>query len=82
MCQQAEAIEWAWDILTRVYALPPDRLYATYFGGDEAMNLPADTEARDFWLQFLPADRVLPFDKKANFWEVCTLSAACAYVFA
>lgn len=65
-----EAIEWAWDILTRVYALPPDRLYATYFGGDEAMGLPADNEARDFWLQFMPAERVLPFDRKDNFWEV------------
>ncbi|KAG5191133.1 alanyl-tRNA synthetase mitochondrial precursor [Tribonema minus] len=65
-----EAIEWAWDILTRVYALPPDRLYATYFGGDEAMGLPADNEARDFWLKVLPADRILPFDRKANFWEM------------
>lgn len=65
-----EAIEWAWDILTRVYGLPKDRLYASYFGGDELMGLPADTEARDLWLQFLPANRVLPFDKKANFWEM------------
>jgi alanyl-tRNA synthetase len=71
-----EAIEWAWDILTRVYALPPDRLYATYFGGDESMGLPADTEARDFWLRYLPQERVLPFDRKDNFWEVrCTLSS-------
>lgn len=33
-------------------------------------GLPADTEARDQWLQFLPESRVLPFDRKANFWEV------------
>ena len=35
----------------QVYKLPSDRLYATYFGGDEAQGLPVDTEARDIWLQ-------------------------------
>ena len=56
--------------LTEVYALPPERLYVTYFGGDAALGVAADEEARDFWLQFLPPDRVLPFGKKDNFWEV------------
>lgn len=55
---------------TEVYALPPDRLYASYFGGDEALGMAADEEARDLWLQFLPPERVLPFGKKENFWEV------------
>lgn len=53
-----------------MYALPPDRLYASYFGGDEALGMAADEEARDLWLQFLPPERVLPFGKKENFWEV------------
>ena len=66
-----EAITWAWEILTKVYELPPDRLYVTYFGGDEPMGVPPDTEARDIWLRFLPAERVLPFGRKENFWEVC-----------
>ena len=65
-----EAIAWAYDILVNTYGLPVERLYASYFGGDEAMGLPCDTEARDLWLQYLPAERVLPFDKKANFWEM------------
>ena len=65
-----ESIEWAYDILVNRYKLNPDRLYASYFGGDEALGLPCDTEARDLWLQFLPPERVLPFDKKANFWEM------------
>ncbi|KAG8644196.1 hypothetical protein MANES_11G108600v8 [Manihot esculenta] len=65
-----EAIEWAWELLTKVYKLPADRLYATYFGGDEKAGLAPDTEARDIWLQFLPPGRVLPFGCKDNFWEM------------
>lgn len=65
-----EAINWAYDILVNVYKLDPNRIYASYFGGDEAVGLPCDTEARDYWLQYLPSERVLPFDKKANFWEM------------
>ena len=65
-----EAIEWAWELLTKVFALDPERLYATYFGGDESQGLPADDEAREIWLRFLPESRVLPFGCKDNFWEM------------
>lgn len=65
-----EAIEWAWELLTKVYRLPADRLYATYFGGDEKAGLAPDNEARDIWLKFLPASRVLPFGCEDNFWEM------------
>ncbi|KAB5556646.1 hypothetical protein DKX38_007555 [Salix brachista] len=65
-----EAIEWAWELLTKVYKLPVDRIYATYFGGDEKAGLSPDNEARDIWLQFLPPGRVLPFGCKDNFWEM------------
>ena len=44
-----EAIGWAWELLTVVYALDPSRLYATYFGGDASQGLDVDTEARDIW---------------------------------
>lgn len=67
-----DAIGWGWELLTGVYGLPAERLYVTYFGGDEAMGVPPDNEARDFWLQVLPPERVLPFGKKENFWEVRT----------
>lgn len=63
-----KAIDLAWKCLTEVYQLDPNRLYATYFGGDE--QTPCDTEARDIWLKYLPEDRVLPFDAKDNFWEM------------
>ncbi len=62
------AIEMAWKCLTEEYKLDTTRLYATYFGGDE--STPADLEARDIWLKYLPAERVLPFDAKDNFWEM------------
>ncbi len=44
-----EAITWAWELLTQVYGLQPERLYATYFGGDASQGLPADEEAREIW---------------------------------
>lgn len=65
-----EAINWAWELLTEVYELPKERLYATVFGGDKADNLAADDEARSFWLNFLPTERILDGSKKDNFWEM------------
>jgi alanyl-tRNA synthetase len=62
------AIDMAWECLTQEFGLDPDRLYATYFSGDDGS--PEDTEARDFWLKYLPPSRVLPFDAKDNFWEM------------
>lgn len=65
-----EAITWAWELLTEVYTLPKENLYATYFGGDPSQGLPADEEARAIWLRYLPENRVLPFGCKDNFWEM------------
>ncbi|GLC41498.1 hypothetical protein PLESTB_001005000 [Pleodorina starrii] len=65
-----EAISWAWELLTKWYNLPPERLYATYFRGDPSQGLPADDEAREIWLRFLPESRVLPYGNKENFWEM------------
>ena len=53
-----------------MYGLDPDRFYATYFEGDEGLGLAPDEEARQFWLQYLPAERVLPGNKEDNFWEM------------
>eukprot|EP00672_Neobodo_designis_P028805 CAMPEP_0174832550 /NCGR_PEP_ID=MMETSP1114-20130205/3734_1 /TAXON_ID=312471 /ORGANISM="Neobodo designis, Strain CCAP 1951/1" /LENGTH=954 /DNA_ID=CAMNT_0016066411 /DNA_START=92 /DNA_END=2956 /DNA_ORIENTATION=- len=65
---KADAIKWTWELLTEVYGLPKDRLYATYFEGTD--DVPMDTEARDLWLQFLPAERVIKGNAKDNFWEM------------
>ena len=66
-----EAIEMAWDLLTIVFKLPKERLFITYFGGCEKLNLPADLEAKKLWLEVgVPESQVLPFDMKDNFWEM------------
>ncbi len=65
-----EAIAWAWELLTEVYKIPKDRLYVSIFEGDEKDGLPMDTEAQDYWKEFIAEDRILPFDKKDNFWEM------------
>ncbi|VUZ54781.1 unnamed protein product [Hymenolepis diminuta] len=66
-----EACEWAWELLTQVWKLPKDRFYITYFGGDKKLGLECDEETRQVWLDLgIPANRVLPFGMKDNFWEM------------
>ena len=67
---KAEAIEWAWELLTEVWGLPPERLYVSVFAGDKADGLPADEEAAELWRRFVPENRISRFDKKDNFWEM------------
>ncbi len=65
-----EAISWSWELLTRVYSIPTDRIYITIFGGDATENLHADNEAKEEWLNWISEDRILPGSKKDNFWEM------------
>lgn len=65
-----EAIEWAWELLTEVYKIDKDRLYATVFEGYAPDNLEMDNEAKEAWLKYLPADRIINGNKKDNFWEM------------
>ena len=58
-----EAIDWAWELLTKVYSMDPERLYASIFTGDEKENLAKDTEAGAFWKKHLPEDRIIPGSK-------------------
>jgi len=69
---KAEAIGWAWQLLTQVWGIEPDRLWATVFAGDKTDGLPEDKQALDLWPKVtgLPAERVLAFGKKDNFWEM------------
>lgn len=65
-----EAIEWGWELLTKEYKLPADRLYVTVFGGSKEDNLEVDQEAYDLWSKIIPKERILYGDKKDNFWEM------------
>ena len=65
-----EAISWAWELLHDVFRLDAERLYATVFEGSEEDHMEADTESLELWKQFLPEDRILPGNKKDNFWEM------------
>ncbi|KAI3850893.1 hypothetical protein MKX03_035948 [Papaver bracteatum] len=68
---KTDAISSAWELLIEVYKLPTDRIYATYFGGDEKLGMEADNEARDIWRKLgLAAASVMPFGCKDNFWEM------------
>ena len=65
-----EAIEWAWELLTKVYGLDAENLYVTVFGGDEGDGLSPDDEALGFWKSFVPETQILYGSKKDNFWEM------------
>ena len=65
-----EVIEWAWELLTAVYKIDPEKIYVTIFEGDASENLEKDTEASDFWKAIIPEERVLLGNKKDNFWEM------------
>ena len=67
---KAEAIEWAWELLTKVWKIDHSRLYVTYFQGDSHDGLAADDESRDLWRRYLPDERIHKGNKKDNFWEM------------
>jgi alanyl-tRNA synthetase len=69
---KAEAIQWAWELLTGVWSIEPQRLWVTVFAGDKTDNLPKDEEASKLWTKVttISAERVLSFGKKDNFWEM------------
>lgn len=59
-----EAIAWAWELLTEVWKLPKERLFATVYQDDD--------EAWQIWkdVSGLPDDRIMRFDAHSNFWEM------------
>ncbi len=59
---KAEAIAWAWELLTQVWVLPAERLYATVHHTDD--------ESFELWKRHLPESHILRFGDKDNFWEM------------
>lgn len=65
-----KAIEWAWELLTKIYKISVEDLYVTVFEGDEKDGLPKDDESLNFWKKYVAEDRILFGNKKDNFWEM------------
>jgi alanyl-tRNA synthetase len=63
-----DAIAFAWELLTREFGLPRERLQVTIFRGEA--GVPRDAEAHGYWLAHVPADRILELGAKENFWAM------------
>lgn len=66
-----EAITWAWELLTEVWGLEKERLWATCFKDDQG-DIPTDEEAAEAWMAQPGMDpsHILYFGRKDNFWEM------------
>jgi len=66
-----EAIAWAWELLTDVWGVSRDRLWATVFQDDEG-ELETDEEAACYWAQVtdINPEHILYFGRQDNFWEM------------
>ena len=62
-----EAIDWAWEYLTKTLGIPADKLYVSIYKGGIA---PRDAEAYAAWLQYVPAERIFELDEADNFWTM------------
>jgi alanyl-tRNA synthetase len=63
-----DAIPFAWELLTTVWALAPDRLFPTIFAGEA--GIPRDDEAHALWSQLVPAGRITELGLAENFWQM------------
>jgi len=63
-----DAIELAWNLLTKEWGLDPSKLYVTVFKGEK--GIPRDDEAYQRWLDFVPADHIGELGMADNFWAM------------
>lgn len=61
-----ETIEWTYELLTNVFKIQKDRIWASVFAGDD--KIPFDEESYDAWLKFIPADKIKKGERKDNVW--------------
>src|SRR5579872_6582090 len=61
---KSEAIDFAWDLITKHYGLPKEKLYITVFREDD--------EAEELWQKVagVPKSRIFRLDEKDNFWQM------------
>ena len=65
-----EAIEWAWELLTKIYKIDKESLYITIFEGSKEDNTSLDQDALDIWSKIVEKDKIIFGNKKDNFWEM------------
>ena len=71
-----ESLEWGWELITKVWGIPPKRLFATVYSPDKTKGDPSefDQEAYDIWAGIFrragldPAVHIVNGNKKDNFW--------------
>ncbi|MEE2953649.1 MAG: alanine--tRNA ligase [Bacteroidota bacterium] len=67
---KAEAIDWAWEFLTKICKLDQERIYITIFEGEASQQLDRDAESYNIWKKYISKDRIINGNKKDNFWEM------------
>ncbi len=65
---KADAIRFAWELLTGVWKMPKDRLVVSVFKGEH--GIPRDGEAHELWRRYVPPDRILELGVDDNFWQM------------
>ncbi|MBL9202281.1 MAG: alanine--tRNA ligase, partial [Opitutaceae bacterium] len=71
-----ESINWGWELITKIWGIPPKRLFATVYSPDKSKNDPSefDQEAYDIWARIFtaagldPKVHIVNGNKKDNFW--------------
>ena len=71
-----ESVNWGWELITKVWGIPPKRLFATVYAPDKSKHDPSDfdQEAYDIWADIFrregldPKVHIVHGNKKDNFW--------------
>jgi alanyl-tRNA synthetase len=63
-----QAVPFAWELLTKEWSLPADRLYPTIFKGEG--GIPRDDDAYAIWTKLVPAERITELGLAENFWSM------------
>lgn len=68
-----ETINWAWELLTKIYNIPEENIYVTIFKGDKKENILKDIESYYIWKELIDKNHILEGNKKNNFWEMAKI---------
>jgi alanyl-tRNA synthetase len=65
-----QAVEMAWRYVTERLEIDPQRLWVSYFGGDQEWGLEPDEETLALWQPLLASERLVPLGREDNFWTL------------